>query len=173
MPEDVVASRQFYEPSTGVLVTEMRSPSGLVQLTDALLLRAGADLSEGIAAGRHQLLRAVRVLQGRVRLRIEVAHVAARRPTSWGRMAAALCDSSYTRPPAFLDQTPGRASSLHDLIAGDYLTLILCWGPGSHRHLTSAPEDLLYSTCTTWRRWMRHICYAGPRIGSSAARPLP
>src|SRR5712691_8906653 len=49
-PEDVVASRQCYEPSTGVLVTEMRSPSGLVQLTDALLLRAGVDLSEGIAA---------------------------------------------------------------------------------------------------------------------------
>ncbi len=101
-PEDIVTSRQFYEPSTGVLVTEMRSPSGLVQLTDALLLRAGIDLSEGIAAGRHQLLRAVRVLQGRPAWRR-----AGR--TSWGRMAAALCDSSHARPPAFLDQTLGRA----------------------------------------------------------------
>lgn len=163
-PEDVVASRQFYEPSTGVLVTEMRSPSGLVQLTDALLLRAGVDLSEGIAAGRHELLRAVRVLQGRMRLRIEVSPrggaQAERRGEGWRLHCAAhpTLDLQLfsTRPLAGL-------SSLHDLTAGDHLTLILCWGTGSHRHLTSAPEDLLRATCTTWRRWMRHICYAGPQ----------
>jgi hypothetical protein len=41
-PEDLVESRQFYEPDTGVLVTEMRGRSGVLRLTDALTLRSGA-----------------------------------------------------------------------------------------------------------------------------------
>ena len=39
-PEDLVESRQFYEPDSGVLVTEMRGQSGVLRLTDALALRA-------------------------------------------------------------------------------------------------------------------------------------
>ena len=34
-PKGLSESRQFYEPDTGVLVTEMRCPSGVVRLTDA------------------------------------------------------------------------------------------------------------------------------------------
>jgi alpha,alpha-trehalase len=45
-PEGLVESRQSYENDTGVLITEMRSASGLIRLTDALTLRSGADLSE-------------------------------------------------------------------------------------------------------------------------------
>src|SRR3970282_352310 len=56
-PEGLLESRQFYIPDTGVLVTEMRAPAGLVRLTDALTLRSGADLTEGAAAGRGELLR--------------------------------------------------------------------------------------------------------------------
>jgi hypothetical protein len=72
-PDDLVESRQWYEPDSGVLVTDMRSRSGVVQLTDALTLHAGADLTEDTPAGRGELLRSVRVLHGRIRLRIEVA----------------------------------------------------------------------------------------------------
>jgi GH15 family glucan-1,4-alpha-glucosidase len=163
-PEGLIESRQFYEPNTGILVTEMRSPSGLVQLTDALLLRAGVDLSEGIPAGRHELLRAVRVLQGRIRLRIEVAPrggaQAERRGAGWRLHCAAHAALDLqlfsTRPLAGL-------SSWHDLVAGDSLALILGWGASAHRHLTAAPEDLWRATRTTWQRWMRHICYTGPQ----------
>jgi hypothetical protein len=45
-PEDLVESRQGYEPERVVLVTGMRSPSGVVRLTDALTLRPGVDLRE-------------------------------------------------------------------------------------------------------------------------------
>src|SRR6516165_6315194 len=38
-PEELTEARQRYEPDTGVLVTELRSPTGLVRLTDALALR--------------------------------------------------------------------------------------------------------------------------------------
>ena len=51
-PEGLTESRQFYETDTGVLVTEMRANSGLLRLTDALVLRSGADLREDVPAGR-------------------------------------------------------------------------------------------------------------------------
>jgi GH15 family glucan-1,4-alpha-glucosidase len=54
-PEDLVESRQYYRPDSGVLVTEMRGQSGVVRVTDALTLRSGADLNarSKCSAGRH------------------------------------------------------------------------------------------------------------------------
>ncbi|HKC85867.1 MAG TPA: trehalase-like domain-containing protein, partial [Blastocatellia bacterium] len=82
-PEGMIESRQYYEPDTAVLVTEMRGPAGSVRVTDALTLRQGADLTEDAAASRGELLRLVEALWGGVRLRIEIeprggAQVAAR-----------------------------------------------------------------------------------------------
>ena len=36
-PEDLIEARQRYEPDTGVLITELRSATGLIRLTDALV----------------------------------------------------------------------------------------------------------------------------------------
>ena len=55
-PRGLTESLQRYEPDSGVLVTELRSPTGLVRLTDCLTLRTGADLGEDTAAGRGELL---------------------------------------------------------------------------------------------------------------------
>ncbi len=70
--EDLREARQYYEPDTAVLVTEMRGPSGLVRITDALGLRAGADLSDDAGASRGELVRSAVVLDGAVRLRAEL-----------------------------------------------------------------------------------------------------
>src|SRR3712207_3498000 len=72
-PDDLVESRQSYLPDSGVLVTEMRGRTGLVRVTDALTFRSGADLDEDVAAARGELLRSVEVLEGRIRLRVEIA----------------------------------------------------------------------------------------------------
>src|SRR5215475_12956481 len=66
-PENLIESRQFYEPDTAVLVTEMRCPTGLLRVTDALTLRQGADLTEDATAARSELVRIVEALQGSVR----------------------------------------------------------------------------------------------------------
>jgi GH15 family glucan-1,4-alpha-glucosidase len=50
-PVDLRESRQFYKGDTGVLVTEMRCPSGLIRLTDAFSLLSGADPSEDVPLG--------------------------------------------------------------------------------------------------------------------------
>ncbi len=44
-----------------MLVTELRGPSGLVQITDALAPGAGADLSDDAGGGRCELVRSVAV----------------------------------------------------------------------------------------------------------------
>jgi alpha,alpha-trehalase len=40
-PEEVIEARQRYETDTAVLVTELRSPTGVLAVTDALVLRPG------------------------------------------------------------------------------------------------------------------------------------
>src|SRR5262245_66460739 len=57
-PEGLIEARQRYEPDTGVLITELRTDTGLVRLTDALALRSGADLSDDASANRGELVRA-------------------------------------------------------------------------------------------------------------------
>src|SRR5690349_17599482 len=56
-PDEVTEARQRYEPDTAVLVTELRSPTGVVAVTDALALRPGADLSDDAPGGRRELIR--------------------------------------------------------------------------------------------------------------------
>src|SRR5262249_7643396 len=71
-PVDVIEARQRYEPDTAVLVTELRSPTGRLAVTDALALRPGTDLSDDAPAGRQELIRSAVVLDGSVRVRVEI-----------------------------------------------------------------------------------------------------
>jgi GH15 family glucan-1,4-alpha-glucosidase len=56
-PDEVIEARQRYAPDTAVLTTELRSPTGLVAVTDGLALRPGTDLSDDAPAGRRELIR--------------------------------------------------------------------------------------------------------------------
>lgn len=163
-PENLVESRQFYESDTGVLVTEMRSQSGLVRVTDALTIRSGADLTEDAPAGRCELLRSVSVLEGRLVLRIQIEPRGGGRAESAGGGLRLHC---VTRPEIELQVlSTGQLNGLEtsrDLKAGDRFHLILRWGRGSLRHHPIPPDDLLQATLDAWRRWMRHFDYEGPQ----------
>ncbi|RRQ86013.1 glycoside hydrolase family 15 protein [Streptomyces griseofuscus] len=162
-PEDLVEARQHYQPDTGVLVTELRSRTGLVRLTDALALRSGADLTDDMPAGRAELVRSAVVVDGRVRLRAELE------PRGGGQ-AQALFSGLEVRP----HRQPGlrlhlRANrpltglrSTHELRQGERLDLVLSWGR-FHRHHRFDTDAMLKSTADAWHRWMRHCDYAGPQ----------
>ena len=51
-PEGLLEARQRYETDTGVLTTELRTVTGLVRITDALVLRSRADLTDDAPADR-------------------------------------------------------------------------------------------------------------------------
>lgn len=156
-------ARQHYQPDTGVLVTELRSRTGLVRLTDALALRSGADLTDDMPAGRAELVRSAVVVDGRVRLRAELE------PRGGGQ-AQALFSGLEVRP----HRQPGlrlhlRANrpltglrSTHELRQGEHLDLVLSWGR-FHRHHRFDTDAMLKGTADAWHRWMRHCDYAGPQ----------
>lgn len=163
-PEGLIEARQFYEPDSAVLITELRSQTGLVKLTDALTLRAGADLTEDAAAGRCELLRAVEVLEGAVHLRVEIA-------PRGGAQAEPRSGELNLRCPARPELELHLAATLPlaglqtklSLRAGDRVHLSLRWGCGLSRHHPRAPEQLFQSTLDAWRNWTKHVSYDGPQ----------
>ncbi|WP_412515427.1 DUF5911 domain-containing protein [Actinomadura madurae] len=160
---DLREARQYYEPDTAVLVTELRGPSGLVRVTDALGLRAGADLSDDAGAGRDELVRSAVVLDGAVRLHAEL----------WPRdgaqarvLASGLEVRAARRPDLRLHLRSNRPldglSTVHDLTEGERLDLTLSWGR-LHRHHRFDPGTVLRQTAEAWRRWMGGFGYGGPQ----------
>jgi GH15 family glucan-1,4-alpha-glucosidase len=161
-PDEVVEARQRYEPDTAVLVTELRSPTGLVAVTDALALRPGSDLSDDAPAGRRELIRSAVVLDGSVRLRVELDP---RGGASAHRAAGGLSVQAWGRHDLELHLRCNRSldslRSVHELHAGDRLDVALSWG-GAHRHHRFTEEELLAATARSWRRWMEGFHYEGP-----------
>ncbi|MBV9166912.1 MAG: glycoside hydrolase family 15 protein [Solirubrobacterales bacterium] len=161
-PDEVVEARQRYEPDTAVLITELRSPTGLVAVKDALALRPGTDLSDDAPAGRRELIRSAVVLDGSVRLRVELE-------PRGGALAQAAAGglSVEARGRNDLDlhvrcSRPLRSlRSVHELPAGDRLDVALSWG-GAHRHHRFEAEELLIATARSWRHWMEGFHYEGP-----------
>ncbi|WP_407659280.1 glycoside hydrolase family 15 protein [Jiangella rhizosphaerae] len=161
-PERLVEARQRYEPDTGVLVTELRSETGLVRLTDALALRSGADLTDDAPAGRGELVRSAVVLSGSVRLHVDLRPRGGARPRSAFNGLAVEC---ARRPDLRLhlrsNRTLSGLRSTHDLRQGDRLDLVLSWGR-LHRHHPLDAEARLRETVDAWRRWMPGFHYDGP-----------
>ena len=162
-PVGILESRQQYEPDTGVLITEMRGPRGLVRVTDALTFHAGADLTEDAVAGRSELLRMVEVLQGRVEL------IAAIDP--WGGAVAENHAGGYlikclSRPDleVFLMSSSPLAGlrSTVSLNEGEKFFTSLRWEEGCHRVNVHPPEKILNDTIRTWPAFMGHFTYRGP-----------
>ncbi|MFI0423041.1 glycoside hydrolase family 15 protein [Spongiactinospora sp. 9N601] len=161
--DDLREARQFYEPDTAVLVTELRGPTGVVRITDALALRAGADLSDDAGADRSELVRSAVVQAGTVRLRVELE------PRGGGQarlLGSGLEVRASRRPDLRLHLRSSRPltalRTVHDLQEGDRLDLVLSWGR-IHRHHRFDPEAILRHTGEAWRRWMGKCGYDGPQ----------
>jgi GH15 family glucan-1,4-alpha-glucosidase len=161
-PEGLVEARQRYEPDTGVLLTELRSDTGVVQLTDALALRAGADLTDDAPADHRELIRSATVLSGSVRLHVDVEP---RGGAQVRRAFNGLAIECLRQPGLRLHLRSNRAlsglQSTHDLRQGDKLNLVLSWGR-IHRHHPLDAESRLRETAEAWRRWMTGFTYDGP-----------
>jgi GH15 family glucan-1,4-alpha-glucosidase len=161
-PQEVVEARQRYEPDTAVLTTELRSPTGLVAVTDALALRPGTDLSDNAPAGHRELIRSAVVLDGSVALRVELDP---RGGSSAHRAAGGWCVEAQGRGDLDLHVRCNRPleslHSVHRLTAGDRLDVVLSWA-GGQRHHRHSEQELLASTIRSWRRWAESFDYEGP-----------
>jgi GH15 family glucan-1,4-alpha-glucosidase len=161
-PEGLQEGRQYYEPDTGVLVTELRSATGAVRITDALTLRSSADLTDDSPADRSELIRSAVVLTGSVRLKAEIE-------PRGGASARAVFDGlevqAARHPQLRIHLRSNRPLSglreEHELHQGDRLDLVLSWGR-IHRHHPLDVDARLRETTGAWRRWMANFAYSGP-----------
>ncbi len=163
-PEGLTESRHYYETDTAILVTEMRTSTGTVRLTDAMLFRSGADLREDVAAARRELMRHAHVLSGRVRLKITIdpRGGATFEPRGDGlRMRCADHDDLDLQ--LWAGTALNGPETIVDLKSGDRLPILLRWGGGPFRHHHVEPGELLTATRKAWRRWAALVKYDGPR----------
>jgi alpha,alpha-trehalase len=162
-PDDVIEARQRYEPDTAVLVTELRSATGVLAIRDALALRPGTVLSDDAPAGRRELIRSAVVLDGSVRVRVEIEP---RGGASAHAAAGGLAVTAWRRPDLDLHVRCNRPveslRSVHELTQGDRLDVALSWG-GAARHHRFTESELLDATASAWRRWLEGFHYAGPQ----------
>ena len=162
-PEGLLEARQRYETDSGVVTTEMRTATGLVRITDALVLRSRADLTDDAPAGRGELVRSVAMLAGNARIdvRVEPRGGAQARPAFSGLEARAS-----SRPDLRLHLRANRPltglHSVHELAEGDRLDLVLSWRR-FHRHHRFDADAMLRETVEAWRRWMTNFRYDGPQ----------
>lgn len=160
-PDDAVESRQRYQPDTGILVTELRGPSGTVRLTDFLALRAGADLAAARPAGRGELVRIAEVLDGRVRLRVSLAPRHGAGPAVGAHGLVWALPASHARRLRLGSSRPlDGAETPLTLGTGERLELVLRW---SLRDPLDDPgaERLRRGTAAAWREWLRAMTYEG------------
>lgn len=161
-PDEILEARQRYEPGTAVLTTELRGPTGVVAVTDALALHPGTDLSEHAPASRCELIRSARVLDGSVRLKVEIEprHGATAHRAANG---LSLDVPGQAGPSLHLrcNQPLDSLRSVHELQAGERLDVALSWS-GAHRYHRFSEVELLDATANAWRRWMERFRYSGP-----------
>lgn len=163
-PDRVLESRQFYEPDTALLVTEMRSPTGLLRVTDLCPLVAGADLSEDVSATRRELLRSVTVVEGRIRLTIQVEPRggAEAEPRDGGIRIRCHAQPDLNLHLSSTVPLTGLRTSV-TIEAGQSFSLLLCWRPGSAHSARFDEAVLRRDTMAVWRRWLQCLEYQGPQ----------
>ncbi|MEP7151280.1 MAG: glycoside hydrolase family 15 protein [Nitrospira sp.] len=163
-PDQVLESRQFYEHDTAVLVTEMRSPTGLLQVTDFCPLVSGADLSEDVSATRRELLRTATVIEGRIDLRVHLdpRGGAEAEPRDGGiRIRCQAQPDLNLHLYATVPLTGLRTSVT--IKAGQSLYLLLCWRHGSAHSPRFDADAARKETVAVWRRWLQCLEYQGPQ----------
>jgi alpha,alpha-trehalase len=163
LPEELVESRQAYLEDSGVLVTELRTRTGLVQVTDALVFRSGADLAEDATAARGELVRSARCVAGNVRLQVSIEPRGEVRAEPRGTGIHLIVpeqpdlDLQLTAVP----RLPGLGGTV-ELAEGERLDLVLRWVGQSGVLRMPEVDALLEETANSWRRWARRIDYDGP-----------
>lgn len=159
--------KQYYWPDTNVLVTRFLSPDGVGQVTD--FMPAG-NLPENTS--RHQLIRHVQTVRGRLRYKVECqpAFNYARTPHQVSLEAHGAVFSTPDLTLGLRSTRPLEAQGagvMADFTLGEGESAIFVFGAlegGSDcdQLLSDAEaEDMKARTITYWRQWLGHCTYRG------------
>ncbi|WP_209307727.1 glycoside hydrolase family 15 protein [Geodermatophilus sp. DF01_2] len=168
-PVGLRAAAQRYVEDTGVLVTELHGPDGVLELTDCMTLRGGADLEELVPPGRSELLRLARAVSGSVEVDVRLTPLDPVQVTpeggGWRIRWAPRSDlhlvlwSSHRLDVARDGSIGGRVA----LRAGEQLTVALHWSGNTRILHRTDPAQLVDRTVAAWRSWAGGLAYEGPQ----------
>jgi GH15 family glucan-1,4-alpha-glucosidase len=143
--EGLTEGRQAYESDTGVLVTDLRSTSATIRITDAMTFVEGSSLLDEREMARGELLRKIEVLRGPATVRIVLS------PRDGADASGIHLDA--TLPLTGWDTTLELADGAVGFVA-------LRWRsqsePVTHEHV-------LERTRQAWKTWSTYIQYDGPQ----------
>ncbi|WP_175408286.1 glycoside hydrolase family 15 protein [Streptomyces sp. TRM64462] len=162
-PDGVVSARRFYRDDSAVLVTESRTPTGLVQVTDAFVLRPGARLRHDEPAAGGAMVRHAVVVHGTADLRVTVRPFgeskATREAGGWRLTCAEQSVSALVASAPALDSLDTTVT----LREGEELCLTLDWGLADRPVTPARAREAVERTVRAWREWAGHIVDDLPR----------
>ncbi|MFI7020243.1 glycoside hydrolase family 15 protein [Streptomyces sp. NPDC050164] len=162
-PDGLRLSRQHYVEDTGVLVTDLRTDTGVVEVTDAFLLRPDAQLEVDAPVGAGELVRHARVTRGSVDLRVLVqprGETQAERQTAGWRLT---CPQQSLKLYLTASRPlPGPRCTL-PLSHGEDLWIRLRWSDQRDAVPGRPVSQRLDNTVRAWRRWSAFVVDDPPR----------
>jgi GH15 family glucan-1,4-alpha-glucosidase len=159
-------SQQLYLPDTNVLLTRFLSPEGVAEVLDFMPIEEERET-------RHDLVRDVRVIRGRMTIRVDCRpafdYARKEHTIEFVKGGAIFRGSGMVLNLASevrLEEGPGRsACARFDLKQGESASFVLQQleeGEGPRQALERAEcQDLLQQTLDYWRRWIAKSAYRG------------
>ena len=175
-PEGRARTRRAYLEDTNVLVTTFRTPTGVLELTDCMPVRAPPEGAPATKVGSHHaLLRRLRCLEGHVRARVVVAPrfeygAFAPRVRLTGRYSAELvggADALWVDATRPLAEGADALRACWPLRAGEEAWVQAAWSSSFlERPPLAAPDpqpfaERLEETLRFWRAWASRCEYRG------------
>ncbi len=142
---DVTGGRQYYEPDTGVLVTELQSANALLRVTDAMTFVEDASLLDEREMARGELLRKIEVLRGPAPVEIVLA------PRQGTSELGVRLDSTLSLTGWSTEVT---------LDEGAVAWVALRWRSQSE---SATFDEVMDRTRRAWQTWSTHLQYDGPQ----------
>jgi GH15 family glucan-1,4-alpha-glucosidase len=168
-PPDDGKRQQLYLPETNVLLTRFLHHDGVGELTDFMPIE-GDEL--GVHPTRHQIVRMVKVVRGKIRFRLECQpafnfgrdeHTVTLRPAGGIFRSASLTVGLVSPVPLLTNQ--GTVEAEFVLEEGQHVTFFLVQLESdtaeSVLDVPQTDEAALHETVTYWRKWLNQCRYTG------------
>jgi len=168
-PPDDGKRQQLYLPETNVLLTRFLHHDGVGEVTDFMPIEGDEP---GVHATRHQIVRMVKVVRGKIRFRLECHpafnfgrddHRVATLPAGAIFRSASLTIGLVSSVP--LTTSQGGVEAEFDLEEGQQITFVLVQLESdtseSVLDVPQTAETALRETVAYWRRWLSQCRYTG------------
>ncbi len=162
-PERLLESRQHYVEDTGVLVTELHTDTGVVEVADAVLLDPGAQLEEDAPAGREELVRHAKATRGTVDLTLAVRPRGGAQPERQEGGWQLTCPRQSLRLSLSASRPLPGPQCVVSLGEGEDFWVTLSWSERRGTESRRTVDGCIMDTVRAWRRWSAQVVYDTPR----------